>query len=105
MVHSPVLSSITEIEKAAMTSVENDFATASTLPARTLYPFAKKVTQALLKEGQLTLREYDKLVNNEIVAESLLQCNVFSFHPAQNTITFSSRVAEVFVQRNRSDYG
>jgi len=66
------------------------------------YPYynsAKKIIQVILKDGQIDMFDFCKIVNDITVSKRMLATNLFSFHN-NNTITFNSKLIENYFREN-----
>ena len=60
----------------------------------------KVIVQKLLKNKKIHFDTFIELVNNEQIADELLQANVFLHNPENGSVTFRSHATEVFVKEN-----
>src|SRR4051812_32470535 len=67
----------------------------------------KKAIQELAKKEDktMTLDEFTSIIQNEKLADELLQENVFSHNVVNQTVNFQSRLMEVYVMENQQMFG
>jgi len=82
----------------ASSAAKNSFSEARMLKGQANHGIGKRIIQELLKKTKIDIEDYYNLVNNEDLAERILRANVFSFDPAEQTITFQSRLIETYVR-------
>lgn len=64
------------------------------------YIIGEVIIQKLLKNKKIHFDTFIELVNNEQIADELLQANVFSYNLENGSVTFQSHATEVFVKEN-----
>ena len=56
------------------------------------------------EDNMMTYKEFLKIVKDNVMADKLLQVNVFSFNMRENTVTFQSSLVKAYVTENQSEY-
>ncbi|CAG8787644.1 5137_t:CDS:2, partial [Racocetra fulgida] len=87
-----------EVRKIVLGAVHKNFHQARMVKGKRNHDIGKIIVQELLKNEEIHIDTFVELVNNEQIADELLQANVFSYNPESETVTFQSRATEVFVR-------
>ena len=93
-----------DIRKDAFTEVADYFRQAGIETKGKYWSAGKRVIQKLMKDNTVTYKEFLKIVNDNVMADELLQANVFSYNMRENTVTFQSRLVKAYVTENQSEY-
>lgn len=87
-----------EVREILLGAINHNFHQARMMEGERNYVIGKVIVQELMKNGKIHYDEFIKRVNNEQIANELLQANVFSYNPEDKIVTFQSRTTEVFVK-------
>src|SRR5687767_209624 len=90
-----------EVRKIVLGAVNHDFHQARMMKGERNHIIGKVIIQELVKNEKIHFDKFIMLVNNESIADELLQANVFSYNPKSRIVTFQSRATEVFVRESR----
>jgi hypothetical protein len=89
-----------EVRKIVLGTVNYNFHQARMMEGERNHVIGKRIIQELVKNEKIDFDAFIKLVNNEQIADELLQANVFSYDPESRLVTFQSRATEVFVRES-----
>ncbi|CAG8516518.1 5391_t:CDS:2 [Gigaspora rosea] len=81
-------------------AIDDNFHQAKMIEGERNHVIGKVIVQEVMKNEKIGLNTFIKLVNDEQIADELLQANIFSYNPESRTITFQSRATEVFVRES-----
>ncbi|RUS15614.1 hypothetical protein BC937DRAFT_92233 [Endogone sp. FLAS-F59071] len=87
-----------DIRKVAFSAIEGNFCQAKMLKGGENYKVGRCIIKKLLKDKKISLSYCNRLLGNEAIMDELLRANVISFDPADRTISFQSRLAEVYAK-------
>ena len=87
-----------EIRKTVLNTVNSNFHQARMMEGERNHIIGKVIVQKLLSNDKIHLDTFIKLVNNEQMADELLQTNVFSYNPESKMVIFQSRATEIFAR-------
>ncbi|RIA98243.1 P-loop containing nucleoside triphosphate hydrolase protein [Glomus cerebriforme] len=88
------------IRKIVLSTINHNFHQAQMIKGERNHIIGKIIVQELVKNKKIYFDTFIELINNEQIADELLQANVFSYNPESNIITFQSQATEVFVKEN-----
>ncbi|CAI2186984.1 17541_t:CDS:2, partial [Funneliformis geosporum] len=89
-----------EVRKIVLGVVNHNFHQARMMKGERNHVIGKVIVQELVKNEKIHFDTFIQLVNNEQIADELLQANVFSYNPESSIVTFQSRATEVFVRES-----
>jgi hypothetical protein len=89
-----------EVRKIVFGVINHNFHQVQIMKGERNYVIGKVIIQELIKNKKIHFDEFIKHVNNEQIANKLLQANIFSYDPESNFITFQSCTIEVFAKEN-----
>ena len=89
-----------EVRKIVFGAINHNFHEARMMKGKRNHVIGKVIVQKLLKNKKIHFDTFTELVDNEQIADELLQANVFSYNPESGSVTFQSRATEVFVKEN-----
>ncbi|CAG8521753.1 14729_t:CDS:2 [Funneliformis caledonium] len=88
-----------EIRKTVLDDANRNFHQARMMEGERNHVIGKVIVQELVKNEKIHFDAFIKLVNNEQIADELLQANVFSYNPESGIATFQSHATEVFARK------
>ncbi|RIA98375.1 hypothetical protein C1645_812787 [Glomus cerebriforme] len=88
------------VHKIVLGTINHNFHQAQMMKGERNHIIGKIIIQELVKNKKIHFDTFIELVNNEQIADELLQANVFSYNPESSIITFQSQATEVFVKEN-----
>lgn len=91
------------VRKIALSTVSHNFHQARMMKGQRNHVIGKLIIQELMKNEKIHFDAFIEFVNNEQIADELLQANVFSYNPESGVVTFQSHATEVFV-RERPEF-
>ncbi|RGB23781.1 hypothetical protein C1646_774011 [Rhizophagus diaphanus] len=86
------------IRKIVLSDIKNNFHQAQMMKGEANHVIGKTIVQKMVENEKIPFDTFIELVNNKKIADELLQANVFSYNPKNETVTFQSRATEVFVK-------
>ncbi|CAG8577861.1 3189_t:CDS:2, partial [Funneliformis caledonium] len=88
------------VRKIVLDDVNHNFHQARMKKGERNHVIGKVIVQELVKNKKIHFDTFIELVNNEQIADELLQANVFPYDPESGIVTFQSHATEVFVREN-----
>ncbi|GBC10470.1 hypothetical protein RclHR1_09650012 [Rhizophagus clarus] len=92
-----------EVRKIVFSTINYNFHQARMIKGERNHIIGKVIIQKLVenkKNKKIHFDTFIELVNNEQIANELLQASVFSYNPEDGSVTFQSCATEVFVKEN-----
>ncbi|RIA91479.1 P-loop containing nucleoside triphosphate hydrolase protein [Glomus cerebriforme] len=89
--------SLKVIKQAKIAEVEKKFNSAQLLQKQLHHEVGKKVIKALIVSEELGFTTFMEYFDNYEDAGKVLEANIFTYHPAKNTISFQSRSVEFYI--------
>ena len=81
-------------------AINHNFSESEMMKGQRNHDIGKVIIQELVKNKKIHYNAFIKLINNEQIADELIQANVFSYNPESDMVTFQSRSIEVFVRES-----
>lgn len=90
-----------EVHEVVLRIINRNFHQARMMGGERNHVIGKVIVQELVKHKKIPFDTFIELINNEQIANELLQANVFSYNPESNTVSFQSHATEVFVRESQ----